>query len=384
MVAVAFVLMATTGLFISTGLARAACQPGQMEEARLAFKSASQSLHAQQWDQAISQLKSIIGMCPEYVEAQRGLGDAYAGKGDFATAVTHYRTVINLRGQEAQAGDFANIGKAYAKQKMYKEARAEYMKAEDLAPDDCGVLFNLGVMHYAAAYNVQSVAALEHALEVCPDIREHILKQLSKSATAAAKQQRKLGNNEKAKHYDNLMNEYGGAAGGSTTYDLATQKFKAKQYGEAAALLEKLVAKEPGKTSAWLTLARAYDAKGDKAASLKAYAKYFELKPRDTKNMGTYIQVMVEDEQCSAAAAKAAEGVRTLASQGKKNLAGIYYSWGLALECQEDYEGAMEKFRMAATSGNSKYSGPGQTQVQRMSDMMKVKAAEKKKANQKR
>ena len=32
--------------------------------------------------------------------------------------------------------------------RQYATTRAEYMKAEIIAPDDCGVLFNLGLMHY--------------------------------------------------------------------------------------------------------------------------------------------------------------------------------------------------------------------------------------------
>ncbi|PID81453.1 hypothetical protein CSA17_05330 [bacterium DOLJORAL78_65_58] len=366
------------------GAAYAECQPGQIQEANLAYQSAARSLQNQQWDEAINRLNSIVGMCPEHVPANRGLGDAYMGKGDSAKAVTWYSKVITLRGDGVEAGDFAKLARAYATLKKYPEARAEYMKAQSLAPDDCGVLFNLGVMHYASGYHVQSVEALEHALEVCPDIREPVLKQLSKSATAAAQQQRKMGNNDKAAYYDNLMNKYGGAAGGSTAYDLAVQKFKAKKYAEAATMLEKLVQKDPKKAVAWLTLARSYDATGDKRGSIRAYGKYFELKPRDSKNMGTYIQVMVEGGQCSAAAAKAAQASKDLASLGRKNLAGIYYSWGLALECQEDYAGAKEKFQLSASSGNSRYAGPARTQVGRMDDFMKMTDAQRRKAAQKR
>lgn len=378
--ALALALIVTSGF----GTALAECQPGQMQEANLAYQTADQFLKAQQWDQAISRLNSIVGVCPEHIFANRGLGDAYYGKKDFVKAVTWYTKVVTLRGNEVEAGDFAKLARAYAQMKKYKEARAEYMKAQRLAPDDCGVLFNLGVMHYASGYHVQSVEVLEHALEVCPDIREHVLKQLSNSATAAAKQQRSMGNNDKADYYDNLINKYSSAAGGSTSYDLATQKFNEKKYGEAAALLEKLVQSDPEKSAAWLTLARAHDANGNKAASIKAYGKYFELKPRDAKNMGTCIQVMVEGGQCSAAAAKAASASQDLASLGRKNLAGIYYSWGLALECQGDYAGAKEKFQQSASSGNSRYSGPASTQVGRMDDLMKMNEAQRKKDAQKR
>lgn len=369
-------------LMLASGTAQAVCQPGQMQEANLAYQSAAQFLSAQQWDQAISRLNSIVKVCPEHVDASRGLGTAFVGKADYIQAIGWFNKVVALRGNEVQAGDFANLGKSYAKLKKYKEARAEYMKAQKLEPDDCGVLFNLGVMHYASKYNAQSVEVLQHALEVCPQYRAAILKQLSASATAATKQQKQMGNNEKAAYYTNLINQYGGEAGGSTTYDLVKKKMAAKQYNEAVVLLKQMLAKNPAQPNAWLTLARAHDAAGDKAGSIAAYEKYFGLKPNDTKNYGTYIQVMVEGGQCSAAATRAAAGSKKFVSQGRRALASIHYSWGLALECQKDYAGAKIQFQKAASSGNKDYSGPGAIQVGRMEDFLKMTDAQRKKAAQ--
>ncbi len=379
-----FTLVLLAGGLSFAGSAEAACQPGQMQEANLAYNSAAQFLDTQQWDPAISRLKTIVNICPEHVEATRGLGTAYDGKGEYAQAISWYSKVVTLRGKQVQAGDFANLGKAFAKLKKYKEARAEYMKAQKLAPNDCGVLFNLGVMHYASKHHSQSVETLQHALEVCPQYRDNILKQLSASATAAAKQQKANGNNDKAAYYQNLMTQYGGAAGGSTTYDMVKDKMAKKQYSEAVLLLKQMLAKDPTQTNAWLTLARASDAAGDQAGSIAAFDKYFELKPTDAKNYGAMLQVMVEDGQCSAAAAKADAGSKKMASQGRKALAPLYYSWGLALECQEDYAGAKEKFQMAASSGNSTYSGPATTQVGRMDDFLRMTDAQRKKAAQKK
>nr|MEE4267289.1 hypothetical protein [Candidatus Krumholzibacteria bacterium] len=65
---------------LSAQTATAECQPGQMQEANLAYQSAAQFLQAQQWDQAIARLNSIVNVCPEHVEATRGLGTAYMGK----------------------------------------------------------------------------------------------------------------------------------------------------------------------------------------------------------------------------------------------------------------------------------------------------------------
>ncbi|MCP4291813.1 MAG: tetratricopeptide repeat protein [bacterium] len=386
MTPVLFALVLLLGTLASAsfhGSVQAACQPGQMHEANLAYKSAEQFINGKQWDQAIARMNSIVEVCPEHVEASRGLGTAFMGKGNFDIAAKWFSKVVQLRGKDVQAGDFANLAKAYAKLKQYKQARAEYMKAEKLEPDDCGVLFNLGVMHYATKYHTDSVETLQRALGVCPQYKDPILKQLAKSADAAAKQQQINGNVDKANYYKNLMNEYSGAAGGSTTYDLVKKKMAAKQYQEASVLLKRMLAKDPKQPNAWLTLARASDGAGDKAGSIKAYNKYFELKPSDAKNYGTMIQVMVEAGQCSAAAQKAASGSKRMAGQSKEKLASLYYSWGLALECQEDFAGAKSKFQVAASSGSRTYAGPARTQVGRMEDFLKMTDAQRKKAAQK-
>jgi tetratricopeptide (TPR) repeat protein len=377
-----FVFALFLGVMLPSGDSRAVCQPGQMQEANLAYQSAEQFITAQQWDQAIGRLNSIVNVCPEHVDATRGLGTAFFGKGEYAKAISWFAKVVNLRGDAVQAGDFANLGKCYAQLKKYKEARAEFMKAEKLEPDDCGVLFNLGVMHFASKHHTQSVETLQHALDVCPQYKDNILKQLSRSAQAAAKQQKQNGNNDKAAYYTGLATQYGGAAGGSTTYDMVITKMKAKKYDEAVLLLKQMLAKDPSQSHAWLTLARASDGAGDKNGSIEAYNKYFELEPNDSKNYGTMIQVMVEAGQYAAAASKASAGVKRFASQGKEPLAGIYYSWGLALEKQENFEDAKGKFQQAASSGSQKYAGPAATQVQRMDDFLKMNEATRKKAAQ--
>jgi len=368
--------------FLVGGNAWANCQPGQMQEANLAYQSAVQFLNNQQWDQAIARLKSIVKVCSEHVEATRGLGTAYMGKKDYNSAVAWFSKVPVLRGDKTEAGDYANIAKAYAKLKKYKEARAEFMKAQKLAPNDCGVLFNLGVMHYAAGYHGQSVEVLEHALEVCPQLRERILTQLSKSAAKAAEQQKKAGNNAKAQYYQDLMTKYGGAAGGSTTYDMVKQKMAAKQYSEAADLLDRMLLKNPNQPNAWLTLARARDANGERAASIKAYQKYLELKPNDAKATGDMLQVMVEAGQCSQAKNTAAGAIGRLVSQGAKALAPVNYSWGLALECLGEYGAAQGKFKQVVVSGNARYVESARTQVQRMADLQDLEEYKKKKARQ--
>ena len=364
-------------------LVQAACQPGQMQEASLAYATAATFLQSQQWDQAIAQLRSAVDICSEHVDATRGLGDAYMGKGDFANAVLWYNKVVAIPGYEPQAGDYGNTAKAFAKQKKYKEARVEYMKAQKLAPDDCGILFNLGVMHYATGFQAQSVEVLQHALDVCPQYRDNILKQLVKSAEKAASKQQKAGNSAKAEYFRGLVSQYGGAAGGSTTYDLVKKKMDAQQYGEAAQLLEKMLAQNSDQPNAWLTLARVRDALGNKPSSIQAYQEYLQRKPADAKATGAMLQVMVEAGQCSQARREAEAALAKMAGQGAKNLAPVRFSYGMALECLGEFDTAKAQFQQVITSGNTKYAGPARSYMQRQDDLKaKAEYDRKKKAQQ--
>ena len=369
---------------LAAGAASAECLPGQMQEANLAYQSAAEFLNQQAWDQAIARLQSIVTVCPEHVEATRGLGTAHMGKGDFAAAADWFGKVVALRGDAVEAGDYANLAKAYAKQKKYKEARAEFMKAEMLAPEDCGVLFNLAVLHTAAGYHTQAVDVFEHllALDDCSRAHEAALTQIASAASKASAQQKKAGNSARAAYYAELANQYGGQAGGSTTMDIVRKKMSERDYTGAIPLLQDMLAKNPEQPNATLTLARAQDAVGQDAASIETYRRYLELKPNDTTEWGTMLQVMVESGQAAAAKSAAADAYREHQSKGRQAVAPILYSWGLALEATEEYELAKAKFEEAAQSGHPKYAGPSRTQVQRMGELLQLQAAQRKKAAQ--
>jgi tetratricopeptide (TPR) repeat protein len=360
----------------------AACQPGQMMEATKVYQQAQEFMVKQDWDQAIAGMQSALQICPEHVEATRGVGTAMMGKGNIAEAIPYFQHVIELRGENVEAGDYANLGKAFAKLKKYKEARAEYMKAEQLAPDDCGVLYNLGAMHNAAKFYSQSVEVLEHALEACPQISEHVLKLLADSSEKAAAQQKANGNNERAEYYQGLAQKYGGQAGGSTTYDMVTQKMNAKDYQGAVTLLNQMLAKDPEHTGGLLTLARAQDQLKNRSASITAYQKYLALKPNDENATAAMLQVMVENQQCTQAKSEAATAARRFEPKGREILAPIMYSWGLALECTGEYDAARDKFQQCASSGNAKYASYGARQVERMEGLKAREEAERKKAAQ--
>jgi tetratricopeptide (TPR) repeat protein len=362
MIAVGVLGLAVSG----PAVVRAACTEGQLEEATLQFVSAENLLKQQQWAQALPQLKSIVDFCPDFFPALRGMGMAYLNLEDLDNAAVSYSkaiAAIQASGTPVDAADYANLAKVYAKQKKFKEARAEYMKAERLAPNDCAVLFNLGVLHMATQFYKESVETLESALASCPDLSDKIMPQLAQAADKAAQQQRSIGNADKAKYYQTKAEEYGGSAGGATTYDMVKTAMKEKDYPKAVQLCDQLLAKDPTHTGALLTKARALDASGDQAASIKSYRDYLAIKPNDIATTAAMIIVMAEAKLCADATAEATAAAQRFSSMGVKEMGKINFAWGKALFCAGDYAGAKAKFNAAAASGDEKWAPAGRDGV---------------------
>jgi tetratricopeptide (TPR) repeat protein len=363
-------------------VASAVCSPAQRKEAVLAQANVEPLIQAQNWDQAIPRLLSIVEICDDYEPAFRALGDAYLATNQLELAVRSYQQVIAVRGDEVEAPDYANLAKALAKQKKYKEARAEYIKAQKLAPDDCGVLFNLGVLHMASGFTIQAVEALEHAEEVCPRLRDNILPQLTKACNLAAEQQRKIGNVEKADYYAKLAQEYGGSAGGSTAYNLAAKAMNQKNFAEAASLFEKVIAENPDNANAWLNKARAEDALDNKSAAVTSYREYLKLKPDNLREVVSLVLVQVEAGQCQAAEATASSAVAEHEAMGARALAKLRFAWGKALECAERYEEAKSQFAVAANAGDPEWASRARQEITRMDQYIAYEKKKKEKAAQ--
>ena len=294
------------------------------------------------------------------------MGLAYMNLEDYDSAAAAYvKAIAAIQASDTavDAADHANLAKVYAKQKKYKEARAEYMKAERLAPNDCAVLFNLGVLHTATQFYKEAVETLESALASCPDLSDKIMPQLAQAADKAAQQQRSIGNADKAKFYQTKAEEYGGSAGGTTTYDLIKTAMKDRDYTKAVQLCDQLLAKDATHTGALLTKARAQDALDQKPASIKTYRDYLASKPNDIAATSAMIIVMAEAKQCAEATQEAAGAAQRFAGMGTKEMGKINFAWGKALFCAGDYAGAKAKFNAAAASGDEKWVQAGRDGV---------------------
>ncbi len=372
-------MLAVAVVVLLSGIALAQCSEGQMAEAQLQFQGAQSLLQAQQWAQAVPQLQSIVEFCPEYFPALRGLGMAYEKMQDYDNAVAAYSKVIGVMGSESEASDYANLAKVYTRQKKYKEARAEYRKAQARDPENCAVLANLGVLHNVSGYPTMAVDTLEDALASCPDLSANILPKLAQACTKAAEQQRKIGNSANAEKYALKAQEYGGSAGGTTAYQQIQQKMSSGDYQGTVDLCDQLLAKDPTYANAWLTKARAADQLNQKATSIEAYGKYLELRPENVSETAAMIIVMAEHGQCDGAVAKAREATQKFAGLGKKALGKIQFAYGKALFCAKDYAGAKARFQQAAGSGDPHWVGPAREGVSACDQYINYEAQQQKK-----
>jgi tetratricopeptide (TPR) repeat protein len=358
------------------------CTPNQMDEARLQFTSAQPLLESQQWADAIAQLNSIVGFCPEFFPALRGLGRAYQQVGQLDLAADAFARVIEVRGDEAESFDYANYAQVLTRQKKYREARAEYLKAKARDPQNCTVLVNLSILHTASDYPMQAVETLEDALIFCPEITDRILPHLADAATKASQQQRRIGNVDRANYFAQKAAEYAGDAGGSTAYQQIQNAMQRRDYEGTIELCQRLLANEPEHANAWLTMARAADVLGRRTVSIDAYQQYLELRPDNIDETAAMIIVMAEAEQCDRAVEASREAVRRFSGLGPKAMGKIHFAFGKALFCAADYAGAKAQFQRAAQSGDDAWVAAAREGVAACEQQFDFEAAQRQRAAQ--
>ncbi len=387
--------------------AAAECSPTHQQEADLAYGTAAEFLAAGKVLTAIPGLESALNICPEHVTTLMALGKAYRDAGDLlksradslATAnaggaakmtmdraqllyeksKSTYAKFLALRGDAAEAADYAGQALTLVRLKDYAGARASFIKARALTPDDCNVLTNLAVMHAAVQDYRSSVATYEEALQNCPDQADKIYPRLADACKKGAEKETKIGNNADAQIYSAKYQQYASEGGGSTAFSLAVSKMKNLQYGEAITLFQQILQETPGKLPARLNLGRCLVAQGQHGAAVAEYEQYLAVDPDNEKAHAELIGALVELKRCTEAQTRAQQAVARFQAKGATHLGWIYYHYGVALECTGDYAGAIDKFRQSLQSGDSELAQRAGRQIDRQEQFI---AREKKKAQQ--
>jgi len=401
-------LAVATPILLAGGAVRAACSETHQQEAELAYGTASEFLTAGRWMAAIPSLESAQSICPEHLKTLEALAKAYREAGTatkaradslktagavgiaaevdarvpvfFEKSKAAYARLIALRGNEAEAEDLVGQGLTLVRMKDFPGARASFLKARALAPDDCQILFNLGMMHYSVQDFRGAVAVMEEGLQNCPDLADKIYPRLADAAKKAAEKESKIGNTADAAQFNAKYQEYAKESGGGTTFSLAVQKMKTGLYEEAIVLWRQIVAENPGKQAARLNLAKCLRARGEHEQAVVAYQQFVQADPGNERAIAELIEELTLLKRCAEAQTVAQEGVRQLTPRGQQHLGWIYYYWGDALECGGDFAAAREKFRLAGDSGDPEVLKVASRKIERQDQLIEREKKQKEQA----
>ena len=119
------------------------------------------------YDQAIEAYQKALGLRPHYAEAQVGLGDAKAAKGDNEGAIGHYQKALALDPLNARV--HFSLGKIYYGEKgLYYEAVNAYKKAIDLDPFFLDARMGLGEIYEEKGLYKDAIAEYRKVVEADP------------------------------------------------------------------------------------------------------------------------------------------------------------------------------------------------------------------------
>ncbi len=96
------------------------------------------------FQESVRALANAIRLNPEFSKAYYNLGNAYAKTGDYKTAIEKYKISISLNNTYGDA--YNNIGNCYATMKVPDSARVYYEKAVAVDPSNVKAVINIGVI----------------------------------------------------------------------------------------------------------------------------------------------------------------------------------------------------------------------------------------------
>ncbi|MCJ7485271.1 MAG: tetratricopeptide repeat protein, partial [Candidatus Aminicenantes bacterium] len=118
-------------------------------------------IHVDQHDDALAAAKRGIELEPGWY-ADMVLGELHAARKQFDEAIAAYRRAIENNPKRWDI--HMKLGQAFSAKHDYGGAAGAYIKAAELAPNDPGLLYWLGIIHSQAGRPDEAVAALDKAV----------------------------------------------------------------------------------------------------------------------------------------------------------------------------------------------------------------------------
>jgi tetratricopeptide (TPR) repeat protein len=119
------------------------------------------------YDQAIESYQKALTLRPHYAEAQVGLGDAKAAKGDNEGAIGHYQKALALDPLNARV-HFSLAKIYYGEKGLYYEAVSAYKKAIELDPFFLDARMGLGEIYEEKGLYKDAIAEYKKVVEAEP------------------------------------------------------------------------------------------------------------------------------------------------------------------------------------------------------------------------
>ena len=121
------------------------------------------------WRDARTMWARVVAVAPDNAYGHKSLGDVARDAGDLGTAIAEYRRAIALR---PLAEAHMNLAAAFAAQRRFDEAFAEYRTALRLNPRYAFAWTSYGATLEDAGRRAEAIAAHRRALAINPDLME--------------------------------------------------------------------------------------------------------------------------------------------------------------------------------------------------------------------
>lgn len=238
------------------------------------------------WKDDMALWKDVLQKYPNVPVAHNKIGLAYAGHGDFETAVTEYNEALAL--DSSYAGAYNNRAVAYRRLKKYDKALADYTKAIELNPRSADLYYNFGNLYHELGMYDRAIEQYTEALRVAPR-SARIYNNRGLSFTAKGE-------------IEGAIADYSKAIEILPTFDLAFMNRGIAlsylgQYGKALADLDKAIEWNPENAAAYFGRGLTYAKTKEYEKALADFDRAIAIKPdyEDALNKRIYVYLVRKD-----------------------------------------------------------------------------------------
>ena len=123
------------------------------------------------WTDSFTLLKHALQVTENNFFAHYGLGHAYAGRGDYDTALTHFSKAVQFKPSKATL--YNDLGRCLVGQSRFTEANDQFLAALDIAPRLPATHFYLANLHLIQKRFESALFHFSEALRLHPDMAGH-------------------------------------------------------------------------------------------------------------------------------------------------------------------------------------------------------------------